>query len=301
MSAGAEIASSAEFNSPNQGGKWQNRGRNLNRGRNNYHRNQSAPGRNSNRNYNNDKVDHQVNFYKVQGEQSPDKGMHSVYHAKMHDPIDNYRENPHKDSKGTCYFLKSRLLTAVGTVNGKEVTVLRDTGCTGEVVRRDLVCDEQKLGKELDVTLIHESKLKYPVALISVECPFFNGITEALCMEDTLYDLVIGNIHEAKLPDMSHFAASVVTRSQAKLEDLKVLRRSPDLLNNVKIGQGQLQLIMKQILIYHILGLQPFWSSDLNNPKNTPSNSPVITEEKMFRYVCGSPNEWPGIKGHRSA
>ena len=31
-----------------------------------------------------------------------------------------------------------------------------------------------------------------------------------------------------------------------KLEDLKVLRRSPDLLNNVKIGQGQLQLIMKK-------------------------------------------------------
>ena len=37
-----------------------------------------------------------------------------------------------------------------------------------------------------------------------------------------------------------------------KLEDLKVLRRSPDLLNNVKIGQGQLQLIMEQILFYHI-------------------------------------------------
>ena len=39
---------------------------------------------------------------------------------------------------------------------------------------------------------------------------------------------------------------------KAKLEDLKVLRRSPDLLNNVKIGQGQLQLIMEQILFYHI-------------------------------------------------
>ena len=89
MSAGAEIASSAEFNSPNQGVKWQNMGCNLNRGRNNYHRNQSAPGRNSNRNYNNDndKVDHQVNFCKVKGEQSPDKGMHSVYHAKMHDQL----------------------------------------------------------------------------------------------------------------------------------------------------------------------------------------------------------------------
>ena len=32
-----------------------------------------------------------------------------------------------------------------------------------------------------------------------------------------------------------------------KLEDLKVLRRSPDLLNNVKIGHGQLQLIMEPI------------------------------------------------------
>ena len=37
-----------------------------------------------------------------------------------------------------------------------------------------------------------------------------------------------------------------------KLEDLKVLRRSPDLLNNVKIGQGQLQLIMEQFFFYRI-------------------------------------------------
>ena len=69
----------------------------------------------------------------------------------------------------------------------------------------------------------------------------------------------------------------------SKLEDLKVLRRSPELLNNVKIGQGQLQLIMKQILFYQILGSQPFWSSDLNSLMNTPSNSPVISQEKMFR------------------
>ena len=68
-----------------------------------------------------------------------------------------------------------------------------------------------------------------------------------------------------------------------KLEDLKVLRRSPDLLKNVKIVEGQLQLIMEQFLFYHIWGLQPFWSSDLNNLMNNPSNSPVISEKKMFR------------------
>ena len=43
-----------------------------------------------------------------------------------------------------------------------------------------------------------------------------DGETEALCMEDTLYYLVIGNIDGSKLPDMSHFSAAAVTRSQAK-------------------------------------------------------------------------------------
>ena len=70
---------------------------------------------------------------------------------------------------------------------------------------------------------------------------------------------------------------------QLQLEDLKVLRRSPDLLNNVKIGQGQPQLIMKQILFYHIWGLHPFRSRDQNNLMNNPSNSPVISEKKMLR------------------
>ena len=38
----------------------------------------------------------------------------------------------------------------------------------------------------------------------------------ALCMNNLLYDVVIGNIDGSKLPDMSHFCAAVETRSQAK-------------------------------------------------------------------------------------
>ena len=63
-----------------------------------------------------------------------------------------------------------------GTVDGKEVRVLRDTGCTKVVVRRDFVSNEQMLGKELDATLIKESKQRYPVARISVERPFFMAL-----------------------------------------------------------------------------------------------------------------------------
>ena len=40
------------------------------------------------------------------------------------------------------------------------------------------------------------------------------------------------------------------------LEDLKVLKRSPDLLNNVKIGQGQFRLITQ---IYFVL---PYMGND---------------------------------------
>ena len=74
----------------------------------------------------------------------------------MHDPILDHKESPHRDSKATCYFLKSRLPT--GTVSGKAVRVLRDTGGTRVEVRRDLMSDEQMLGKELDVTLINECR-----------------------------------------------------------------------------------------------------------------------------------------------
>ena len=61
---------------------------------------------------------------------------------------------------------------------------------------------------------------------------------------------------------------------QLKLDDLKVLRRSPDLFNNVKIGQGQLLLIIKHILFYNIWGLQPFWTSDLKQSNEYPIKQP---------------------------
>ena len=46
---------------------------------------------------------------------------------------------------------------------------------------------------------------------------------------------------------------ATTNKIREKLEDLKVLRRSPDLFNHVKIGQGQLQgILIKHILFHHI-------------------------------------------------
>ena len=57
--------------------------------------------------------------------------------------------------------------------------------------------------------------------MVEIDCPFFTGKTEALCMDDTLYDLVIGNIDGSKLPDMSHASAAAVTRAQAQGKGLQ--------------------------------------------------------------------------------
>ena len=155
---------------------------------------------------------HQMSFCKPEVNRDIDDGIESIYQSK----IDSSLNSDSNVKEGVCYFLKSRLPTAEGTVNGRNVVVLRDTGCTCCTVKRSLVSDDQLIGKESYVTLIDETTQRYPLAVIDVDCPFFTGKTEALCMEDTLYDLVIGNIDGSKLPDMSHFSAAAVTRSQAK-------------------------------------------------------------------------------------
>ena len=76
-----------------------------------------------------------------------------------------------------------------------------------------MISGDQFIGKESDVTLIDETT--QILVVIDIDWPCFTGKTEALCMEDTLYDLVIGNIDRSKHPDMSHFSAVAVTRSQA--------------------------------------------------------------------------------------
>ena len=59
-----------------------------------------------------------------------------------------------------------------------------------------------------------------------------------------------GNDYNRKNPQVKEFHFYLTPNSNfcsilvIKLEDLKVLRRSPDLLYNAKIGQGQLQLIL---------------------------------------------------------
>ena len=122
-----------------------------------------------------------MNVCKTQIEERSENGIENIYQSKG----DNSINSMTKDKKGVCYFLKSRLLTARGTLNGKEVVVMQDTGCTGCVIRSSLVSKDQLLGKASDVALINKTTQRYTLALIDIDCTFFCGQTEALCMVKT--------------------------------------------------------------------------------------------------------------------
>ena len=58
---------------------------------------------------------HQVNFCKTQIEERSENGIENICQSKGDNSINSLT----KDKEGVCYFLKSRLPTARGTVNGK--------------------------------------------------------------------------------------------------------------------------------------------------------------------------------------
>ena len=120
---------------------------------------------------------HKMSFCKTEINRESDDGIGSIYQNK----VDSSLNSDSKDKEGVCYFLKSRLPTAQGTVNGKKVIALRDTGCAGCVIRRSLISDDKLIGKESDITLIDETTLRYPLAVIDVVCPFFTGKKLRLC------------------------------------------------------------------------------------------------------------------------
>ena len=81
-----------------------------------------------------------------------------------------------------------------GYLGEHKVRVLRDSVCSGVVVRRDLVKNKW-LTRETEMCVIIDGTVrKFPVAKIYVKTPFFTGFTESLCMHNPIYDLIIGNI-----------------------------------------------------------------------------------------------------------
>ncbi|GFR86468.1 reverse transcriptase [Elysia marginata] len=100
----------------------------------------------------------------------------------------------------------AKMPVAVGWLNGKKVTVLRDSGSSCVVIRKGLV--EQKVKKDnsrktVNVYLADGQAVPAPVTEAYLESPYFVGSVSALEMANPMYDVNLGNIPDVKCPGIS--------------------------------------------------------------------------------------------------
>ncbi|XP_064081439.1 uncharacterized protein LOC135198014 [Macrobrachium nipponense] len=136
---------------------------------------------------------------------------------------------------------REKLNTAPGEVEGTPVLVMRDTGCTTVLVRKSLVPKEKFTGKLVNVIMANSEVYVYPEAEIFVRCPYFTGNTLAACLDNPLYDVIIGEIPGATLgKGLNSPAGAVTTRSQKTKKNPRLkITEVLDLMKTKSIRESQ--------------------------------------------------------------
>ena len=96
---------------------------------------------------------------------------------------------------------RSKIPVVIGRVGEKTVDILRDTGFSGIVVKKDLVSEEQYTGDFNCMLLIDNTMRKVPIAKITVDTPYLSGEVEAQCLSNAIYDLIVCNVPGARAAD----------------------------------------------------------------------------------------------------
>ena len=97
--------------------------------------------------------------------------------------------------------MRDKLPVGSGKLESHDVTILRDTGCSGVVVKKSLVRPEQFTGRYKLCMFIDRTIRKFPIALVNIDCPWFVGKVEALCVDTPVFDVCLGEIDNVRQPD----------------------------------------------------------------------------------------------------
>ena len=81
-----------------------------------------------------------------------------------------------------------------GRIAETNVQVLRETGCNGVIVKCDLVPPWCFTGSRKRIILMDRSVIEVPVAKVRVDTSVFCGEVYALCVQNPVCDVIIGNI-----------------------------------------------------------------------------------------------------------
>ncbi|XP_068757966.1 uncharacterized protein [Montipora capricornis] len=157
--------------------------------------------------------------------------------------------------------VRSKMPVVKDRVGEKTVDVLRDTGCSGVVVKKDLVGEDQFTGDFNVMLLIDNTARKVPIARVYVDTPYLKGHVEAQCLSYPIYDLIIGNVRDARdaqNPDPSwQEACAVTTRSQAKKKDERTTLKVPSTRENPIVDREKLKQMQREDE-----SLRKYWDRD---------------------------------------
>ena len=86
-----------------------------------------------------------------------------------------------------------------GDVSDNVITVLRDTGCSGAVIRKELVLDAQKSRQNQRCLLEDGSYVDAEVEEVHEDTPYYTGTVVAWYSDSQSYDLILGNSKGEKI------------------------------------------------------------------------------------------------------
>ena len=119
--------------------------------------------------------------------------------------------------------------------------VLRDTGCSGVIVKKTLVPEEAYIGRNQTMVMVDCTCRILPKVIfkakVSIDTPYYKGEVLALCLENTPVDLIAGNIpgdRERTDPDI-HWVPTlaVQTRAQSRRLDQSETLKTPEIIDQV--------------------------------------------------------------------
>uniref|UniRef100_L7LYC0 CCHC-type domain-containing protein n=1 Tax=Rhipicephalus pulchellus TaxID=72859 RepID=L7LYC0_RHIPC len=130
---------------------------------------------------------------------------------------------------------------AKGFLENCPVTVLRDTGCDTVVVRQVLVPKKKLTGTYRPVLLLDGTVRQLPEAMVFLDTPFFRGKVRAQCMQDSLYDVVIGNIKGAVPLNTLKMPNDISKAKQKRPSGASIQDMESTTLGTPAVGRGKRQ------------------------------------------------------------
>lgn len=116
-----------------------------------------------------------------------------------------------------------------GLCNGKSAKILRDTGTTIVLVRTEFCKKSQLIGEYITLKFADGHIASAPKVKVYIKCPYFTGYTDAVCVDNLQFDVLIGNIpgalcacqaYSGGMGEHSSAVCAVQTRAQVANEHL---------------------------------------------------------------------------------